>query len=341
VSRSLVVVPTLMRSCCPRVNATALVVLAAFLLVAAPSSAAIEDVHLVVTESVSPTTVPPGGSFTISFSAENTGDADPGGFTLTMYLGVGKWTVGNANDGCSRPNDFDIVCNLSGLAGGAKFSTSVVVTLGSDATPGAIYDSRVLASNSSTNFGPTGSDAKSITVGPAPPPPPPPPGPSTLSVALRGSGSGSVISAPAGINCGASCALQFAHGTSVTLTATPSPGSVFTGWGDACAAAAQNTQCTLTVNAATAASATFDLAPTTTSTPPPPPNPKVCVVPRVLGTTLAAAKQRLTRADCALGRVTTRIAKRAQAGRVVAQHPAAGEYLAAHGKVAVVLGRRA
>jgi beta-lactam-binding protein with PASTA domain len=68
----------------------------------------------------------------------------------------------------------------------------------------------------------------------------------------------------------------------------------------------------------------------------------VCVVPRVIGMTLAVAKQRLARADCTLGIVAhRRTAKRTQAGRVVAQRPAAGEYLAAHGKVGIVLGKRA
>jgi beta-lactam-binding protein with PASTA domain len=96
------------------------------------------------------------------------------------------------------------------------------------------------------------------------------------------------------------------------------------------------------MNADTPVSATFDPAPVTTPTPPapPPPAPKVCVVPRVLGMTLAAAKLRLSRAACSTGTVTKRTAKRAQAGHVVAQHPAAGEYLAAHGKVALVLGKR-
>src|SRR5947209_310850 len=223
-----------------------LLALAAVLLLAAPSSAAVKDVHLVVGESLSASTVSPGGSFTTDFSVQNTGDADPGAFTLELNLGVGRWTVGTANDGCSRPNDFDIVCSLTGLAPGARFATSVVVTLGSDATPGAIYDVRIGARNGSTNFGVDSGTSKSTMVGQATPAPPPPPGP-----------------------------------------------------------------------------------------------PKVCSVPRVIGMTLAAAKQRLTRAVCTLGTVTTRKAARAQVGHVVAQRPAAGEYLAAHGKVAVVLGRRA
>jgi hypothetical protein len=324
-------------------NALALIVLATVLLLAGPSSAAVEDVHLVVTETLSAAVVPPGGSFTVTFSATNQGGDPQSPFSLVFFEGVGRFTVGSPNDGCTRPNDFDIDCERGSLGPGETFSTSVVVNVGADAIPGAIYDTRVIAFAGGTSGQGLGSDAKSITVGAAPPPPPPPPGPSTLSVALRGSGSGSVISSPAGINCGSSCALQFAHGNAVTLTAAPLAGSVFTGWGDACTAAAQSTQCTVTVNSDTTVSATFDLAPTTTSTPlpPPPPPPKACVVPRLLGLTLAAAKQRLLRANCRLGTVTLRRAKRAQVGRVVAQRPASGQYLAAHGKVAVVLGKRA
>ena len=324
-------------------NAVALIVLATALLLAGPSPAAVEDVHIVVTESLSAGTVPPGGSFTATFSATNQGSDPQAPFSLVFFEGVGKFTVGSPNDGCTRPNDFDIDCERGSLGPGETFSTSVVVNVGADATPGAIYDTRAIAFAGGTTGQGLGSDAKSITVGAAPPPPPPPPGPSTLSVALRGSGSGSVISSPAGINCGTACALQFAHGAQVTLTAAPTTGSVFVGWGDACTAAAQSTQCTVAVNSDTAVSATFDLAPTTTSTPPPPPPPapKACTVPRLVGLTLTAAKQRLARADCGLGKVTTRKAKRAQVGHVVAQRPAAGEYLAAHGKVAVILGRRA
>src|SRR5262249_49507032 len=52
----------------------------------------------------------------------------------------------------------------------------------------------------------------------------------TLSVAKNGTGSGTVLSTPLGINCGATCATQFASGTQLTLMATPSAGSAFTGW---------------------------------------------------------------------------------------------------------------
>src|SRR5262249_53053112 len=56
-----------------------------------------------------------------------------------------------------------------------------------------------------------------------------PPVPS-LRVGLSGPGNGVVVSAPAGINCPADCAEDYASGATVTLTATPAGGSVFAGW---------------------------------------------------------------------------------------------------------------
>jgi hypothetical protein len=53
-----------------------------------------------------------------------------------------------------------------------------------------------------------------------------------------------------------------------------------------------------------------------------PPPPVSCLVPRVIGLRLAAARQRLRRAHCSVGRVRTTAAKRT--GRVVAQRPRAG-----------------
>ncbi len=51
-----------------------------------------------------------------------------------------------------------------------------------------------------------------------------------LTVTKAGTGSGTVTSAPAGIDCGATCTSSFPQGTVVTLTATPTPGSTFVGW---------------------------------------------------------------------------------------------------------------
>src|SRR5437867_590289 len=45
-----------------------------------------------------------------------------------------------------------------------------------------------------------------------------------------GTGVGTVTSAPAGIDCGPTCAASYSYNTTVTLTATPAMGSAFTGW---------------------------------------------------------------------------------------------------------------
>lgn len=77
----------------------------------------------------------------------------------------------------------------------------------------------------------------------------------TLTVTRAGSGTGTVTSAPAGIDCGATCAHGFALGTSVTLTAAPGSFSVFTGWSGACSGT--NATCTVLVDDVKAVTATF------------------------------------------------------------------------------------
>lgn len=77
----------------------------------------------------------------------------------------------------------------------------------------------------------------------------------TLTVTKTGNGTGTVTSAPAGINCGATCSFGFASGTVVTLTATPGAGQNFTGWaGGGCSGVGT---CVVTLNAATTVTATF------------------------------------------------------------------------------------
>ncbi len=80
-----------------------------------------------------------------------------------------------------------------------------------------------------------------------------------LSVTTDGSGAGSVTSAPAGINCGATCGAYFAIGSSVTLTATAAGGSSFTGWsGSGCSG---TSTCTVTMSEARAVTAEFAVVP--------------------------------------------------------------------------------
>jgi hypothetical protein len=74
---------------------------------------------------------------------------------------------------------------------------------------------------------------------------------------------------------------------------------------------------------------------------PPPPVPRVirCIVPRLRGLKLAAARAALTRAGCRLGGVTRTYSPRVRAGRVIRQRPLAGTRLTRGARVNVVLSR--
>src|SRR5579862_4674672 len=63
-----------------------------------------------------------------------------------------------------------------------------------------------------------------------------------------------------------------------------------------------------------------------------------CVVPKVIGKTLSAAKKALTAASCSVGKIRTVYAK-AKRGRVVAQHPKPGTHLKHGGKVALTVSK--
>ncbi len=76
----------------------------------------------------------------------------------------------------------------------------------------------------------------------------------SLSVVKTGSGSGTVTSAPAGIDCGSSCAASFDHGATVTLSAAASGGSQFAGWSGACTGTGA---CVVAMSAAKSVTAEF------------------------------------------------------------------------------------
>jgi hypothetical protein len=78
-----------------------------------------------------------------------------------------------------------------------------------------------------------------------------------LTVTKNGTGTGTVTSAPAGINCGATCSAEYDHGSSVTLTAAPGANNkpvIWTGCDSSTA-----TTCTVAMGAAKDVTATFDL----------------------------------------------------------------------------------
>jgi hypothetical protein len=147
-----------------------------------------------------------------------------------------------------------------------------------------------------------------------------------LAVIKTGTGQGTVTSAPAGINCGALCSAAFNNGTSVTLSAIPASGSIFSGWSGA--ACSGTSTCTVVMSAAQSVTAAFAV----------PPPPARCVVPKLIGRKLKAAKKKLRAADCKIGHVGKRKGITAKSGRVVKQRPRPGKIRAAGSKVSVKLG---
>jgi hypothetical protein len=149
----------------------------------------------------------------------------------------------------------------------------------------------------------------------------------SLTVSEAGTGSGTVTSSPAGIACpGTTCSARFAHGTSVTLTATPA--SDFVGWsGGGCSGTGT---CKVTMNADTAVTAQFSHAP---------PPPLKCVVPKVKGKTLAAAKRAIKSRHCSVGKIKRASSRKVKKGHVISQKPKPGSRLKHGAKVNLVVSR--
>jgi hypothetical protein len=77
-----------------------------------------------------------------------------------------------------------------------------------------------------------------------------------LTLTKSGTGAGTVTSAPAGIDCGATCSAEYEHGTEVTLTGTAGANTEAVKW-SGCASVDGEGKCLVTMTAAKAVTATF------------------------------------------------------------------------------------
>lgn len=144
----------------------------------------------------------------------------------------------------------------------------------------------------------------------------------TVAVSKAGKGQGKVKSSPGGILCGKTCSHGYSYGTAVTLRAIPAKGSRFAGWSGGCKGRGF---CTVTTNASLTLKANFAV--------------RQCVVPKVVGKTLKAARRALTRADCSVGKIATAASARVKKGHVISQRPRRGKRLKAHEKVRLVVSK--
>ena len=144
----------------------------------------------------------------------------------------------------------------------------------------------------------------------------------TVTVHKTGNGKGTVTSSPAGISCGGTCSHAFTYGTSVTLKAKPSSGSSFGGFTGACTG---KSTCSLTANQARSVTAKFTL--------------KNCVVPKVKGKSLSAAKRALKAHSCSVGKIRHAFSSKVKKGHVVSTKPKAGSHLKHNGKVNLTVSK--
>ena len=140
------------------------------------------------------------------------------------------------------------------------------------------------------------------------------------AITVSKSGRGTVKSSPSGIVCGRTCRHGYPYGRAVTLTAKAASGSSFKGFSGACS----GKTCRITATDNVSVKATFALRP--------------CVVPNVVGKTVKAAKARLKKALCSVGKVKT-VASSKPAGQVLAQSPRRGKKVKQHTKVSLKVSR--
>jgi hypothetical protein len=131
-----------------------------------------------------------------------------------------------------------------------EFDAGLTVILTATAEPGSTFSGWGGACSGTETCSLTMSEARSVTATFALTPVDYP-----LSIVKAGSAEGVVSSAPAGLNCGATCTAGFTGGSVVTLSASPAAGAVFREWRGACAGSSPT--CILSMNAATSVTAVF------------------------------------------------------------------------------------
>jgi PASTA domain/Divergent InlB B-repeat domain len=222
--------------------------------------------------------------------------------------------------GVGSPSGTNVPCSPSPGSGTSDVPVSAQL---SGLTAGTAYQFRLVATTAAgTKVGATG---MFTTLSPLPPT-------FTLTVAKSGPGSGTVTSSPAGIDCGATCSHAYTQGTEVTLSAAADSGSMFDGWsGGGCSGVGT---CTVTMNSDTTVTASF--------IPPIVPAPLRCIVPKVKGKTLKAAKRAIKSHHCSVGKIRHAASRRVKKGHVISQKPKPGKHLRRGAKVNLVVskGRR-
>jgi hypothetical protein len=171
--------------------------------------------------------------------------------------------------------------------------------------------------------------------------------PANLVVQANGPGSGTVTSSPTGIpsplDCtvgGGTCQTELFGLTQVTVTATPASGSIVSGWsGGGCSGDSSTCIATLNPSADPKLGVTFISVTFSPKPSPPPTHTTTCVVPKVKGKSLAAAKKAIRSHHCSVGKITKVTSTKRNRGHVVSQSPKPGQHLKEGSKVALKVGK--
>jgi uncharacterized delta-60 repeat protein len=141
-----------------------------------------------------------------------------------------------------------------------------------------------------------------------------------LTVTKTGTGAGLVTTS--GLYCRRTCAHGFVVGSTVTLTAQPtSKWSRFRGWSGDCSGKGT---CTVTMDTNHSVTAGFQ---------------HFCIVPRLKGKTLRAAKRSARSAHCLLGKVRLVTSSKVKRGRVVSTKPASRRRLVGRSRLRLEISR--